>query len=186
MLKIKKKFLLFEKIEYQIIILKEFGPCLFLDCDMLVNTSLKNIINLLNHNKLILTKRSNIKKYINPNFKINEKNLYFQELDGKTFGDMMPYNAGFIACKDLGIMTEIKQIYSKLSENMKTWYGDQVALKLFADKNKDKINILDSNNYNYTPLNISDYDKHKTIYHFKGNKKKLIKEFYKKNIYQTS
>jgi len=172
--------LMLNRLESQIIIVKKYGPTVFLDSDMLVNKDLSGVFKLLKKNDLIFTTRKN-NFYLNDTFFNSEHGIpiKFPEFTNKTINEVMPYNAGFIGASNISALEKLLHICSKLSSKFHYWYGDQIALKKIYDSKEFKISVLNSN-YNHNVKDISNYEKNICVYHFKGRFKKLINPFYEK------
>ena len=91
----------------------------------------------------------------------------------------MPYNGGFLACKNFETLELIYKDYLLLNKNYFKWFGDQIAIKRAVDKKNFLTKIVNENTYNYSPRNYSDFRNDVSIYHFKGGKKEFINEFIK-------
>ena len=176
----KPNTFMMNRLESQIIVVKQYGPTVFLDSDMLVNKDLNEVFNLLEKKDLIITERIN-KFYINNTFFIKEHGISvkYPEFTNKAINEVMPYNGGFIAASNISVLKKLLQIYSELPSKFHFWFGDQVALKKIYDAKEFKISVLGSN-YNYDVKDIFNYDKNICVYHFKGRFKKLINPFYDK------
>ncbi len=182
----KPNTFMMNRLESQIIVVKQYGPTVFLDSDMLVNKDLNEVFNLLKKNDLIITERKNnfyipdTITYSSTDFiKKRSISIQYPEFTNKTINEVMPYNGGFIGASNIPVLKKLLQIYLDLPSKFYIWFGDQVALKKIYDAKEFKISVLGSN-YNHNVKDISNYDKNICVYHFKGRFKKLINPFYDK------
>ena len=93
-------------------------------------------------NNLLLTLRK-VDYIINHNFP-----EYYPEFEKKTFCQMMPFLFGAIATRgnQYELFKNLLNICNNLPERFHRWYGDQISLKLYMDKNNSiKFDILDQN-----------------------------------------
>ena len=163
---------MFDRLNSQILTLKKFGPTIFLDTDMIVVKNLYEIHKLLFKFDLIISKRSK-------NFMLKESynDLQFPEFRKKLVNEIMPYNGGFVACKNIESLELVQKYYLILNENYFKWFGDQIAIKRAIDEKKFLTKIVKEEIYNYSPVNYMDFKKEVAIYHFKGGKKEWINKF---------
>jgi len=150
---------------------------IFLDSDMLIIKKINTEI-LFNDFQSVLCQRFyDVDEPVNFNY----MNLKMFENINKKLGDVWPILGCFIALKNENVFQEVNDIYDQLEKKYYKWYGDQIALKIFYDKNKKNIKLVNekifANAYpdeNY----VESY-----ILHFKGNKKKSMKDYFN-NIFK--
>lgn len=128
------------------------GEWVSLDTDIIVKKDLKKVFN--NEFDVALTKRT--QSIISP--------------DGMDVAKVMPYNAGVMFSRNHEFWEDALTYLKTLSDQDKTWWGDQLAIKHIADKKYYKVHELDCSEYNYTPKN-KDERKDVFVYHFKGERK---------------
>lgn len=92
--------------------------------------------------------------------------------DGKDITEAMPYNAGVCFTKTPDFWRDCYAWIQEQSEALQTWYGDQYALKHFAQK-YDALD-LDCGHWNYTPGTAREDVSAKAIVHYKGNRKQWM------------
>ena len=124
----------------------------------------------------------------NENFIINHDfPEYYPEFVNKTFIEMMPYLFGGVAIRDgKQFFSKVFDICLELPTRFHRWYGDQYALMIHVDHNKNPTNLLPMDIYLRTVSNvltISDIGiltrNNVKIIHFKGLKnKKMIPKNY--------
>lgn len=140
---------------------------IFLDTDMLVLKEI-NLSKMFQKSDLILCKRVfNSNQLVNIHF--NDMNM--EEYKGKTMGESWPYLGCFIGVNNNKNLFEMNQMYDNLKQKYKFWYGDQIVLKDFAQKNRTKTAFVNETEYAYLPLN-NKISKQAKILHFKGKKLK--------------
>lgn len=175
----KFRFECYSKIKFE-----ENVENIFLDTDMIVLEKLSP--------KLIFQSFENIfclRHY--PIRRLASENDYFKnkpEYLNKTFSEVMPILACFIATKDINLFKTMNKIYEDLDEDLKYWYGDQIVLRKYCEAYKKNIGLVSEYYYGNLEIKILDdgrFDKNFLlenkikIVHFKGeNRKKLMRNFY--------
>lgn len=79
----------------------------------------------------------------------------------------MPYNAGFIACRNRGFFRDCHQRCSNYPEKYKEWFGDQIAIGEVAPR----YNVHDLKDEWNHPVNGPE-DLGAKVLHYKGEKRK--------------
>lgn len=145
---------------------------LFIDSDMLIMRPLKNL-NILLKKDIILCKRQiNIYAKVNTNL----HNLNMTEYKNKTAIEAWPYLGCFIAMSNKNYFEEMNKMYNKLPEKYKFWYGDQIILKDYSDSHSELTSCVGELQYACLPTINSQNDVN--IFHFKGNNKSLMIDYY--------
>jgi lipopolysaccharide biosynthesis glycosyltransferase len=80
----------------------------------------------------------------------------------------MPYNCGLMFSRNHEFWKDCLKLMNVMTDDLKQWWGDQVAVKAMADSYD--VLELDCAEYNYTPKN-ADERKDVYVYHFKGQRK---------------
>jgi len=167
-----KNIMKFRMEAYSNVELVDNVPALFLDTDMLILKKI-NHIDLFKKYEVVLCKREiEVDLKVNINF----KKMNMVEYKNSTMVEAWPYLGCFIAIKNSKCLNQMNEIYNKLETKYKIWYGDQIALKKFADFNY--VDCVGENEYAYIPNNIKVPENAK-ILHFKGESlKNLMKEYF--------
>ena len=105
-------------------------PALFLDNDMIVQSEI-DVEEMLAGTEVALCRRTFNR---DDGFNINMRGFTFEEHDGKTMDQVYPYIACAVAVRDTKIWQEILNIYDTLHPKYRGWYGDQEALRIYAEK----------------------------------------------------
>ena len=105
-------------------------PALFLDNDMIVQSEI-DVEEMLAGTEVALCRRTFNR---DAGFNITMRGLTFEEHDGKTMDQVYPYIACAVAVRDTKIWQEILNIYDTLHPKYRGWYGDQEALRIYAEK----------------------------------------------------
>ncbi len=117
--------------------------------------------------------------YKNNLFNTNLNGINFEEHSGKTMDETYPYLACF-TISNSNFWKKIYQIMHTIDTKYHFWYGDQEAIRIFAEHSKVRLNHLLESDYACLPEFVVLNHKPKAI-HFKGPaRKKLIFEFAKK------
>tara|TARA_B100001063_G_C16664342_1_gene502806 strand:+ start:236 stop:889 length:654 start_codon:yes stop_codon:yes gene_type:complete len=171
-----KSSIMFNIIHCQLEIVKKYGPTLFLDTDMLL---IKNINEFVELNKYDMS--VTIRSEITLKTKLHEDHkIKFPKLFNKTFGEVMPYNAGIYFCKEKYVLEYMLNSFKKMPREYFRWYGDQIALNMLYKSNKFNIKIFQDNKYNFTPKSNDENISEKKILHFKGRRRNLFIPYFKK------
>lgn len=148
-------------------------PAIYLDTDMLCCQSIQ--LDVENSNKdIFLCERSfDAQKLFNGNF----LSLDFKEYDKKPLGQVYPYLACATITKNSLVWNEIANLCEGLSHKFKIWYGDQEALKIFVKNTQYDLGFIPEDQWACLPEYSKFCDDIKFM-HFKGARKKLMKNFY--------
>ena len=168
--------IMYDCINCQLDVVKKYGPTLFLDSDMLLLKKIDSFIDI-NTNDISLTMRSEktLKKKLHEDHKKK-----FPDLFNKTFGEVMPFNAGIYFCKEKHVLEFMLNSFKTMPKEYFAWYGDQIALNLMSKSKKFNIKIFDNDKYNFTPGSIDDNIEDKYFLHFKGRRRDLFTPYFKK------
>ena len=149
----------------------------FLDTDMLV-------VNRINPNDFDSSKIYLCKRFFEKNNKvnINFRGMGMREYAGKTLDQAWPYLGCFMAARDNQLLKKIYKLMLELEPKYQVWYGDQTALRIFAESNVSSVREVSE--FEYAHLfdvdneGIADHVKRKAIkiIHFKGARKIFIPE----------
>jgi hypothetical protein len=102
-------------------------------------------------------------------------------VDGKDIVPEMPFNSGVMFSRSMEFWEDVYAHCDTLSEKLKHWFGDQVALKVVAESGKYKVLDLTCDEYNYSPNRIDEDVSQKYIVHMKGKRKQwMLHKFAKK------
>lgn len=90
--------------------------------------------------------------------------------EGNDLTVIMPYNAGVMFSKNSAFWKDAARTLQRMPESAHKWYGDQLSIRLSAEKNVWNVLELACDEYNYTPNSASE---RKDVYvmHFKGKRK---------------
>ncbi len=148
-------------------------PTIYLDTDMLCGQFIK-FDGQENQEDILLCERSfDGEKLFNGNF----LGLNFNEYDKKPLGQVYPYLACATITRNALIWNEIAYLCEGLPQKFKTWYGDQEALKIFVKNTRYQLGFIQENQWACLPEYSRFCDDIKFM-HFKGVRKKLMKNFY--------
>jgi len=149
------------------------GPAIYLDTDMLCCREIKFDDNL-HYKDIYLCQRSfDTQNLFNGNF----LGLDFMEYDKKPLGEVYPYLACATITVNSVVWKEIASLCDNLSQKFKIWYGDQEALKFFVHNTNSKVDFIQEHKWACLP-EYSKYFTEINFMHFKGARKKLMKNFY--------
>lgn len=176
-----KSSIMYDIIHCQLEIIKKYGPTLFLDADMLL---IKNIDDFIKINKYDISVTVRPKKTLKIKLHEDHKKK-FPKLFNKTFGEVMPYNAGIYFCKERYVLEFMLNSFKKMPKEYFSWYGDQIALNMLDKSKKFNIKIFENDKYNFTPKSVDEDISNKHILHFKGRRRNLFIPYFKK-IFSTN
>lgn len=169
-----KNIMKFRMEAYSKVPLLDKSSALFLDTDMLVLKEIEEQ-DLFKNAEVVFCKREiNFNALVN----INYNNMNMTEYRNMTLGEAWPFLGCFIGVKDSKPFVEMNYMYNDLERKYKTWYGDQIVLKKYAENNLKKIRTVGEKDYAFVPYrNI--ISKNTKIAHFKGKDlKKFMKTCY--------
>lgn len=123
-------------------------PFIFLDTDILVTESLESVFD----------EPFDVAMYWRDKVVKTDKKLLH-----------MPYNAGFIACRDNTFFKECHELCKTYPDEYRQWFGDQMAI--FAIAKSRRYRLLDlSQTWNHPPESL--HDLNAKVVHYKGAKRK--------------
>lgn len=173
-----KSAIMYDIIHCQFEIVKKYGPTLFLDADMLLIENIDEFIEINEYDMSVTIRpESTLKAKLHDDHKKK-----FPKLFNKTFGEVMPYNAGIYFCKEEIVLKFMLNSFKKMPKEYYIWYGDQIALDMLYKSNKFRIKIFENDKFNYTPKSRYENTKGKKILHFKGRRRELFIPYFK-NIF---
>lgn len=105
-------------------------PALYIDTDMIFMGRVV-VSEILNDNNVVLCRREFARDAV---FNVEQRGLRFDEYEGKTLGELYPYVGCVVGMKSGSLWHPILEIYKKLPEKFKKWYGDQEALREYAKR----------------------------------------------------
>ena len=171
-----KSSIMYDIIYCQLEIVKKYGPTLFLDADMLLLQDIDEFVEINKHDMSVtIRSESTLKVKLHEDHKKKYPKLF-----NKTFGEVMPYNAGIYFCKEKYVLEFMLNSFKKMPKEYFSWYGDQIALDMLNKNKKFNIKIFDNNKYNFTPKSIDEDISDKYILHFKGRRRNLLIPYFKK------
>ena len=171
-----KSSIMYDIIYCQLEIVKKYGPTLFLDADMLLLQDIDEFVEINKHDMSVtIRSESTLKVKLHEDHKKKYPKLF-----NKTFGEVMPYNAGIYFCKEKYVLEFMLNSFKKMPKEYFSWYGDQIALDMLNKNKKFNIKIFDNNKYNFTPKTIDEDISDKYILHFKGRRRNLLIPYFKK------
>jgi hypothetical protein len=95
-------------------------------------------------------------------------------LDGKNVVGDMPYNTGVMFSRCPQFWADCFEYSWQLSDELKHWFGDQIAVKRVAKSGKYNVKELMCDEYNYSPNRIDEPLEGKYIIHYKGARKHFL------------
>lgn len=95
-------------------------------------------------------------------------------LDGKDIVQDMPFNTGVMYSNNVSFWDECFKHSWELSEGLKHWFGDQMAVKAIAQSDRFNVKYLTCDEYNYSPSHVDEDLSGKYIAHMKGERKKFM------------
>jgi len=171
-----KSSIIYDIINCQLEIIKKYGPTLFLDADMLLLKKIDNFININEYDiSVTIRPEKSLKMILHDDHKKK-----FPKLFNKTFGEVMPFNAGIYFCKEKYVLEFMLDSFKTMPKEYFSWYGDQIALDLMSKSKKFNIKIFENNKYNFTPQLINENIEDKYLLHFKGRRRNLFVPYFKK------
>ncbi len=149
-------------------------PSIFLDTDMLLVRKIPFNLFIDKADIFLLNRSFNLNSKM-PRFFRGQ--IYEDHLLG-SMGTLYPYIGCLIIAKTSKFWSDCYDMYKKLPNNYKFWFGDQKILKEIVKKNKYNFAFLDEADFACPPKFLLE-NKPPFFIHFKGkNFKNLIKEFY--------
>ncbi len=145
------------------------GRVMYLDTDMIVQNKIM-VKDLLQGKDAAFCRRSFGRE---AGFNIEQRGLKFPEYAGKTMDEVYPYVACAVVTKNNGVWKSLLNIYYSLDPKFRKWYGDQEALRIYAERYPERVNHIDEAVYGCLPEFKSDNAK---ILHYKGDARKKLLE----------
>jgi tetratricopeptide (TPR) repeat protein len=146
-------------------------PVMYLDTDMLVQDKIV-VKDLLESYKNVVFLRRDFHR--NAVFNVEQRGLTFGEYEGKTIDEVYPYIACTVIAKNPQVWKDLLAIYDTLDPKFRKWYGDQEALRIYAEKYPERVSEIHESVYGCLPEHKTDDAK---ILHYKGpDRKKLFEE----------
>jgi len=145
-------------------------PVMYLDTDMLVQDKIVVKDLLEQHKDVAFCRRSFDRDAM---FNIEQRGIKFPEYEGKTLNQLYPYVGCAVVAKNPQVWKDLLSIYEGLDEKFKRWYGDQEALRIYAEKYPERVAGIDEAIYGCLPEHKHDDAK---ILHFKGEARKKLFE----------
>jgi hypothetical protein len=144
-------------------------PVMYLDTDMLVQDKIVVKELLEPHKDVTFLRREFQRDAI---FNVEQRGLRFDEYEGKTIDEVYPYVGCTIITKNPQVWKNLLAIYDTLDPKFRRWYGDQEALRIYAEKYPERISEINESVYGCLPEFKSNSAK---ILHYKGpDRKKLF------------
>lgn len=103
---------------------------------------------------------------------------------GNNVAEHMPFNTGVMFCRNPQVWKDCLFEMQQMDMDLKTWYGDQLAIKHVSRSYKTK--RLSCDPYNYTPLNKNEDVSDKQVVHYKGVRKAWMIERYSSQAHADS
>ena len=106
-------------------------------------------------------------------FNTDQRGLKFPEYEGKTIGQVYPYIACTVVTKNPQVWKNLLAIYDTLDPKFRKWYGDQEAMRIYAEKYPERVSEMCESVYGCLPEHKHDDAK---IIHYKGPARKKLFE----------
>ncbi len=146
-------------------------PVFYLDTDMLVQGKIV-VEDLLQGKDAAFCRRSFDRDAV---FNTEQRGIKFPEYKGKTLDQLYPYVGCAVVAKSNKVWKDLLEIYEGLDEKFKRWYGDQEALRIYAEKYPERVSEIDECRYGCLPEYSRKTDD-AVILHFKGEARKKLFE----------
>jgi hypothetical protein len=147
-------------------------PVMYLDTDMLVQGEIV-VKDLLQGKDAAFCRRSFDRDAV---FNTEQRGIKFPEYEGKTLDQLYPYVGCAVVAKSNQVWKDLLAIYEGLDEKFKRWYGDQEALRIYAEKYPERVSEMHESVYGCLPEFKSDGATPPVILHFKGEARKKLFE----------
>jgi hypothetical protein len=145
-------------------------PTMYLDTDMLVQGEIV-VKELLEPYKHVAFLRRDFQR--DGVFNVDQRGINFSEYEGKTIDKVYPYVGCTIVAKNPQVWKDLLAIYDALDPKFRRWYGDQEALRIYAEKYPERVSEINESVYGCLPEHKTDDAK---ILHFKGEARKKLFE----------
>jgi len=144
-------------------------PAIYLDTDMLVTREIRPI-ELLGTAKIAMCQRFFSRDAA---FNGNFRGLDFREYDQQPLGKVYPYVACCTVTENAKVWSSLLAILVNLHPKFHLWYGDQEAMRHFAQQHSDWVLGLPEHTYGCLP-EANEYVQRAAIIHFKGPARKPL------------
>jgi hypothetical protein len=145
-------------------------PVMYLDTDMLVQGEIV-VKDLLEPHKNVTFLRREFQR--DAIFNVEQRGLRFDEYEGKTIDEVYPYVGCTVVAEGVHVWKDLLAIYDALDPKFRKWYGDQEALRIYAEKYPERVSEINESVYGCLPEHKTDDAK---ILHFKGEARKKLFE----------
>jgi ADP-heptose:LPS heptosyltransferase len=145
-------------------------PVMYLDTDMLVQDKIVVKDLLPRYNEVTFLRREFQRDAI---FNVEQRGLRFDEYEGKTIDEVYPYVGCTVVTEGVHVWKDLLAIYDALDPKFRRWYGDQEALRIYAEKYPERVSEINESVYGCLPEHKTDDAK---ILHFKGEARKKLFE----------
>lgn len=143
-------------------------PVMYLDTDMIVQGKIV-VEDLLQGGNAAFCRREFQRDAI---FNVEQRGIRFDEYEGKMIDEVYPYVGCAVVAKDNKVWKDLLAVYEGLDDKFKRWYGDQEALRIYAEKYG--VAEISESVYGCLPEHKHDGAK---IVHYKGpSRKKLFED----------
>jgi hypothetical protein len=142
-------------------------PTLYLDTDMLVQGKI-DVEELLGGGDTAFCRRRFQRDMF---FNIEQRGLKFPEYEGKTIDQVYPYVGCAVVSRKNEFWKSLLNIYDSLDPKFRKWYGDQEAMRIYAEKYG--VAEIPESIYGCLPEHKTDDAK---IIHYKGGARKKLFE----------
>lgn len=143
------------------------GPTIFLDTDMLVQGEIDPTTMLANAEVAVCRRSFNC----DGGFNTELRGLVFDEHKGKTMDQVYPYVFCALVTDGPKFWEDLLAVYDTLDPKYRKWYGDQEALRVYAESNE--VATFPESIYGCLPEHKTDDAK---ILHYKGAARKQLFE----------
>jgi hypothetical protein len=145
-------------------------PVMYLDTDMLVQGEIV-VKDLLEPHKNVTFLRREFQR--DAVFNVDQRGINFSEYEGKTIDEVYPYVGCTVVAEGVHVWKDLLAIYDALDPKFRRWYGDQEALRIYAEKYPERVSEINESVYGCLPEHKTDDAK---ILHFKGEARKKLFE----------
>ena len=136
------------------------GDWLLIDCDIIIKKDVRHVFD--------------------ESFDVALTDRIGTDMEGTSYGKAMPFNMGVAFSRSPAFWQRVIRHMSSLPMDLQSWTGDQLVVCAMVRQglaDDFKVKILPGLTYNYPPLSVDDPRmENAAIVHFKGARKKFIKE----------
>jgi hypothetical protein len=119
-------------------------PVMYLDTDMLVQDKIVVKDLLPRYNEVTFLRREFQRDAI---FNVEQRGLRFDEYEGKTIDEVYPYVGCTVVAEGVHVWKDLLAIYDALDPKFRKWYGDQEALRIYAEKYPERVSEINESVY---------------------------------------